>query len=134
MYDLKYLKEFFKNDLFAVEALGANIIDASNDYAKCSLEIKDKHKNAKGSVMGGAIFTLADFTFAVATNQHENYYTVSTTANISYFRAVTLSKYLNAEAIKLKDGKMVCFYEVNVYDDSNTLIAKVNISGTHIAK
>ena len=134
MYDLKYLKEFFKNDLFAVEALGANIIDASNDYAKCSLEIQDKHKNAKGLVMGGAIFTLADFTFAVATNQHEEYFTVSTTANISYLRAVTLSKYLNAEAIKLKDGKMVCFYEVNVYDDSNTLIAKVNISGTHIAK
>ena len=133
MYSLDYLKEVFKNDLFAVKQLGARIIEAHDDYAKCEIDVFDIHKNAKGIIMGGAIFTLADFTFAVATNQHEEYATVSTTANISYFRP-GLGKKLYAEANKIRDGKTICFYECNVYDDSNTLIARVNISGTHIAK
>ena len=81
--------------------------------------------------MGGAIFTLADFTFAVATNQHEDYYTVSTTANISYLRPGH-GNVLYAEAKKIRDGKTTCFYDVDVYNDENVLIAKVNISGNHI--
>lgn len=133
MYDLEYLREFFKDDIFATKMLGAKIEEARDDYAKCSFKIDPNHMNAKGIVMGGAIFTLADFTFAVATNQHEEYYTVSTTANISFMRP-GMGNVLYAEAIKLRDGKTMCFYDVNVYNDNNTLIAKVNVCGTHVAK
>jgi len=133
MYSLEYLKDFFKNDLFAIKLLGAEILEAHDDYAKCSFKITRNHQNAIEIVMGGAIFTLADFTFAVATNQHEEYNTVSTTANISYLNPGR-GEILYAEAIKIRDGKTVCFYDVNVYNEKNILIAKVNISGTHIKK
>ena len=133
MYSLDYLKEFFQNDLFAIKLLGAEIIEAHDDYAKCSFKINRDHQNAINIVMGGAIFTLADFTFAVATNQHEEYNTVSTTANISFLNPGR-GEVLYAEAIKIRDGKTVCFYDVNVYNEKNVLIAKVNISGTHIKK
>ncbi len=133
MYSLEYLKDFFKNDLFAIKLLGAEILEAHDDYAKCSFKITRDHQNAIEIVMGGAIFTLADFTFAVATNQHEEYNTVSTTANISYLNPGR-GEILYAEAIKIRDGKTVCFYDVNVYNEKNILIAKVNISGTHIKK
>lgn len=133
MYDINYLKEFFKDDLFATKMLGANIVEAKDDYAKCEINVTKDHQNAKGLIMGGAIFTLADFTFAVATNQHEEYFTVSTTANISYLRPGS-GNYLYAEAIKIRDGKTTCFYDVNVYNDKNVLIARVNISGNHISK
>ena len=133
MYNLDELNEFFKNDIFATKLLNAKILEANNDYAKCFFEITADHKNAKGVVMGGAIFSLADFTFAVATNQHEEYYTVSTTSNINFIRPAFNGK-LTAEAIKIKDGKTICFYDVNVYDDKNALIAKMNITGTHIKK
>ena len=133
MYNLDELNEFFKNDIFATKLLNAKILEANNDYAKCFFEITADHKNAKGVVMGGAIFSLADFTFAVATNQHEDYYTVSTTSNVNFIRPAFNGK-LTAEAIKIKDGKTICFYDVNVYDDKNTLIAKINITGTHIKK
>jgi len=133
MYNLDELNEFFKNDIFATKLLNAKILEANNDYAKCFFEITADHKNAKGVVMGGAIFSLADFTFAVATNQHEEYYTVSTTSNVNFIRPAFNGK-LTAEAIKIKDGKTICFYDVNVYDDKNTLIAKMNITGTHIKK
>ncbi len=133
MYSLEYLKEYFKNDVFATKMLGAKIVEAKDDYAKCYFDVNKDHQNAKGIVMGGAIFTLADFTFAVAVNQHEEYYTVSTTANISYFRPCIASR-LYAEAIKVKDGKTICFYDVNVYDENDKLIAKVNITGTHVKR
>ncbi len=133
MYSLEELKKFFKDDLFATKLLKAEIIEAHDEYAKCSFVINKDHQNAKGVVMGGAIFTLGDFTFAVATNQNEKYYTVSTNANISFMRPATGS-HLYAEAIKLKDGKTICFYDVNVYDEKNTLVAKLSITGTHVAK
>ena len=133
MYTLEELKEFFKKDLFAMKLRGAEILEAKDDYAKCSFEIKPDHMNAKGIVMGGAIYTLADFTFAIATNQHKTYYTVTTTSSISYMRPANGSK-LYAEAIKLRDGKSVCFYEVNVYDDKNELVSKASFSGTHILR
>ena len=116
-----------------MKLLGAEIWEAHDDYAKCSFKITRNHQNAIEIVMGGAIFTLADFTFAVATNQHEEYNTVSTTANISYLNPGR-GEILYAEAIKIRDGKTVCFYDVNVYNEKNILIAKVNISGTHIKK
>ena len=133
MLSFEELNKLFDKDYFARRMLGAKIIEAKNDYAKCMFEINENHKNAKHVVMGGAIFTLADFTFAVAANQHEEYYTVSTTSNISFIRPAA-GKYLTAEAKLLKDGKMVCFYEIDVYDDKNTLIAKVDITGTHVLK
>ena len=133
MYNIEYLKEFFKDDLFAMKRLGAEIVEAHNDYAKCRVEITKEHFNAKGIVMGGAVFSLADFTFAVATNQNEDYNTVSTTASISYVRPAT-GKYLYAEAIKLRDGKTVCFYDIFIYNDSDTVVAKASISGTHVYK
>lgn len=133
MYSLEELKKFFENDTYATNLLGAEIIDANNDYAKCMFKITSNHKNAKDIVMGGAIFSLADFTFAVATNQHKDYYTLSTNASINYLRPGS-GIYLYAEAIKIKDGKTVCFYEVNVYNDENVLISKVMITGTHVYK
>jgi len=133
MYTKEELIEYFKEDLFATKVTGINIIEANNDYAKCEFLAKSDHKNARDVIMGGAIFTLADFTFAVATNQHEEYNTVTTSSNINYLRPA-ISKKLYAEAIKIKDGKSVCFYEINVYDDKNILVAKVNSLGTHIYK
>ena len=132
MYDLNYLKNFFKDDLFAMKQLGAQIIDAHDDYAKCSFKVEKNHQNAKNTIMGGALFTVADVTFAVATNQHEEYLTVSTTASISYFRP-GLGEIIYAEANKIRDGKTTCFYEVSIYNEKNVLIAKVSISGNHIA-
>ena len=133
LYSLDELKKFFEKDVFATKMLGAKIIEAHDDYAKCSFDINENHMNAKGVVMGGAIFTLADFTFAVATNQHEEYYTVSTTSSVSFLTS-GVGKTLYAEAIKIRDGRTMCFYDVNIYNENNKPIAKLSFSGPHILK
>ena len=62
---LEQVQKVFANDRFATEN-GVVIDEVDDGYAKCSLEIQPHHLNAGGTVMGGAIFTLADFAFAVA--------------------------------------------------------------------
>ena len=63
--ELNTLREKFVQDLFVSQGLGAVIDEAHYGYAKCSMEIEPRHCNALGIPMGGTIFTLADFAFAV---------------------------------------------------------------------
>ena len=76
-------REFFKNDIYAYELTGIEIVEAREGYAKCSLKIEDKHKNAVGQVMGGVLFTMADFAFAIAANFNSPT-TVTQTSQIMY--------------------------------------------------
>ena len=64
---LEEVRERFSQDRFAT-VNGAVIEAVGEGYAKCSIILNETHRNALGAVMGGAIFTLADFAFAVASN------------------------------------------------------------------
>ena len=68
MGTLEEARKIFSKDLYATELSGIEIDDIGKDYAKCSMKLTEKHKNAYGGIMGGAIYTLADFAFAVASN------------------------------------------------------------------
>jgi len=132
MMTLEEAREFFCNDKFASKALGAVIEEVSKEKVVCSFEIDDIHKNAIGLVMGGAIYTLCDFAFAIASNSGD-VSTVTSTSNVSFLSAAK-GKRLIATARPIKDGKTVCVYEVDVTDDLGTKVAFVVITGTHIAK
>ena len=127
---MDYKKEaeaFFKNDIYATEATGIIIDEVSENYAKCYFEIKREHLNAGGVVMGGAIFTLADFTFAVAANAG-NPTTVSQTSQVTYHAPAT-GKRLYAEAKCVKNGKATCFFITDVYTDEDRHVATVTSTG-----
>ncbi len=125
--DLSQLKEKFVNDLFVSQGLEAVIDEASYGYAKCSMEIQPRHCNALGIPMGGAVFTLADFAFAVAANQEGR--DVVTQASQITFLMPAKGKRLTAIANQVKDGKRICFYEVKVTDDLGNEVAFVTING-----
>lgn len=132
MTDLEKAREFFAKDIFACETTGVVIEEVKEHYAKCSLKIEERHKNAHGGVMGGAIFTLADCTFAVASN-FNSVQTVSFSSTIS-FVGVAKGKNLIAESTLVKDGKTTCLYSINVTDELGTEVAFVTISGVKIVK
>lgn len=125
--DLSHLKEKFVNDLFVSQGLEAVIDEASYGYAKCSMEIQPRHCNALGIPMGGAVFTLADFAFAVAANQ-EGRDVVTQASQITFLKPAK-GKHLTAIANQVKDGKRICFYEVKVTDDLGNDVAFVTING-----
>ena len=103
---LEQIQKVFANDRFATDN-GAVIEQVDEGYAKCWLEIQPHHLNAAGTVMGGAIFTLADFAFA----------------------GVARGTRLIAEARKVKEGRSTCYYLVEVKDDLGNEVAHVTASG-----
>lgn len=130
MKSLDEIRSFFEQDRFATEN-GAVIDAVGEGYAKCSLVLNARHKNAAGGVMGGVPFTLADFTFAVAAN-HEVMHTVSLAANIA-FLGVARGEKLIAEAHCVKNGRSTCYYTVSVKDALQNPVAEVTFSGFHKA-
>ena len=125
---LAQVQEMFENDRFAT-LNGARITEIGDHYARCEMELDDRHKNALGAVMGGASFTLADFTFAVASNWQKPG-TVSLSTNITYLGGAKGSR-LIAEAHMIKDGRTTCYYRVDVTDDLGTQVAAVTVTGYH---
>lgn len=124
--DIEKVREFFGNDRFAVTN-GAVIDEIGDKSAVVSMAIESRHRNALGIVMGGAVFTLADFAFAVASN-HEKAGTVSLNANITFLKASQSNK-LIARAECIRDGRTTCYYRVTVKDDTGVLISEVTING-----
>lgn len=126
MNTIEEVREFFKNDRFATEN-GAVIEEIGDHYAKCSIVLRDIHKNAMGALMGGVPFTLADFTFAVASNWQKPG-TVSLNSNIAFLGTSKGTK-LTAEAKMIKNGRTTCYYMINVTDDTGRQIASVATTG-----
>ena len=131
MGTLEDAREVFSKDLYATELSGAVIDEIGDNYAKCSMALTPNHKNAYGGIMGGAIYTLADFAFAVASNYGKECATVSLVGQANFMSATKGNK-LFAEARLLKDGKRNSFFEVTVTDDLDKLIAVVSFTGAHV--
>lgn len=127
----EWAREFFKKDRFATKTTGIKIEEAGDNYARCAMEITPDHLNAANSVMGGALFTLADFTFAVASNAPEKL-TLSLSGEISYISRAK-GDTLIAAAKCLKHGKTACFYIIEIRDNLDNLVANVTFSGLQVS-
>lgn len=130
MTELEQARDFFIKDKYAMVTTGIEIEAVGEKYAKCSLQLDDRHKNATGHVMGGVLFTLADFVFAVASNFKQPV-TVTTTSQISYLGTPKGEK-LIGESKLLKDGRRTCFYEISVTDNLGNAVALVTCTGSRL--
>ena len=125
---LQTVRTRFRGDCFATEN-GAVIDEVAHHYARCSLKLEQRHRNAMGAIMGGVAFTLADFAFAVAANW-EQAGTVSLDSSITYLGGVRGER-LIAEARCIKDGRSTCCYRIDVRDDQDHPVAAVTTTGFH---
>lgn len=118
---LESAREFFYKDKFAVNT-GIVLEEITEDEAICSLELNDEHRNAYGGVMGGVIFTLADFAFAVLSNQIHQL-TVAQQVDIHYLSAPKGDK-LIAKATCRKSGRTSSIVNVDISDDLGRDVAQ----------
>ena len=124
--DIESLRAFFQNDIFAMDQ-GIVIDDVTPTGATCHLLLTARHGNAAGVAQGGLVYTLADFTFAVAANGiHMG--TVTLNSTISYLRAGTGTS-LTARAELVSTTRSICVYRVHVTDDRDNLCAELTITG-----
>ena len=120
------IREFFAKDRFAA-ATGIEILEVSEGYAKTRLVVEDRHLNANNVVMGGGIYTLADFTFALAANCGE-LRSMTLSSNI-VFNSPANGKILYAETEIIKNGRKVCNFLVRITDEKERTVATVNVIG-----
>jgi acyl-CoA thioesterase len=114
-----YRKQFDKDE-FAKSA-GILLMEAYPGYAVAQMKVTEKHLNSVGTLHGGAMFTLADFTFAVASNAHGKV-ALAIHTEISFFKAVR-SGTLKAVAHEISLHEKLGTYLVEIFDDEGVLIA-----------
>lgn len=130
-------QKIFANDTFATEATGIHIDYVDDNTTICSLQLDNRHLNAKGSVMGGVIFTLADFAFAIAANssilaeQKESLQWVSSSSTI-HFLSSPKGHSLIATTTRIKQGRTQALFQVSITDSYDRQIALVTTTGTKI--
>jgi acyl-CoA thioesterase len=115
------IKQFFSDkDLFARHA-GIEILKVGPGSAKASMKIAPYHYNGAGTVHGGAIFTLADFAFAVASNSYGTL-AMGINTSVSFVKAATRGT-LYAEAKEEARSNKLATYTVHVTDDDKIVVA-----------
>ena len=118
---MQEIKQFFSTeDLFARHA-GIELVDVGPGWAKASMKIEPFHFNGAGTVHGGAIFTLADFAFAVASNSHGSL-AMGINTSVSFVKAA-LKGTLYAEATEQSRNPKLASYSVMITDDDNDVVA-----------
>lgn len=119
--NMEEARAYFSADRFATEN-GITLDELDAEHSVTSMTISDRHRNAFGGVMGGAIFTLADFAFAALTNDRKKK-TVAQQVSISYLSTPKGAR-LIATARYRKDGRSSCVVNVDVTDDTGRDIAQ----------
>ena len=114
-------RAYFSGDRFATEN-GMTLEECDENHAVTSLALGARHRNALGGVMGGAIFTLADFAFAALTNDRERA-AVAQQVSVNFLAAAKGDR-LIATARYKKDGRASCVVNVDVVDDTGREIAQ----------
>lgn len=116
------MKEFSKKDYFAKHC-GCRLVEAENGRAVAKMTVGEEHLNGAGVVHGGAIFTLADFAFAMASNSHGNL-ALAINVSASFIKAVKTGT-LTAEVLEISRNHKLASYAMTVTDESGDVVASL---------
>jgi len=117
---MEKIKEFFKNDRFA-GYIGIELVEAGPGTAVARLKIEERHLNGVGIVHGGAVFSLADLAFAVASNSHGTV-ALAINADIAFLKAAS-EGVLTARAREVSRNRKLATYRIDVTDSDDEMIA-----------
>jgi len=117
---IKKLEQMLKNDRFA-SCNNIRLVSVTKGEAVAEMLISENHLNGVNIIQGGALFTLADFAFAAASNSHGRI-AVASNASISFFKGVSDGR-LTAKATEISSGKTLATYSVEITLDDGSKIA-----------
>jgi len=116
------LAEHLKNDRFA-DHIDIERFLCKDGTWSARLTITEKHLNGIGVAQGGAIFTLADYAFALASNTDGRTSTGLQTG-ISYIAPAPLGSVLVARIREISRRKTISIYEIEIRNEpTDQLIA-----------
>lgn len=115
-----FLRRFFRRDRFAAGA-GIRLVDCGPGRAVARMTLKAGHMNGVDVAQGGAVFTLADFAFAVACNSRGPV-VLAIDVSISFLAATTRGT-LTATAREVSRSARLSRVEVEVRDAKGGAVA-----------
>jgi len=118
---MNIIKKFFTAEDKFAQYCGIELLDVEAGWAKTSMKIEPHHINGAKTVHGGAIFTLADFAFAVASNSRGSL-AMGINTSVSFVKAATKGT-LYAEAREQSINPKLASYSVLVTDDTGDTVA-----------
>jgi len=118
---MNIVKQFFANEDKFARHCGIELLEVGAGWAKTAMKIEPHHFNGAGTVHGGAIFTLADFAFAVASNSHGTL-AMGINTSVSFVKAATRGT-LYAEAREQSRNPRLASYSVQITDDCGDTVA-----------
>ncbi|MEE8885370.1 MAG: PaaI family thioesterase [Eubacteriales bacterium] len=123
---IEEVHEHFDNDHFAVDN-GIVIDEFGDKTAVCHVDLTNHHRNAMSRVMGGVVFTLADYTFAIAASS-VHVPTVTQQVNVNFLTSPRGDR-LTSRAKCIRDGRTSVVYDIDVTDGNGDLTAHLTVTG-----
>lgn len=115
------MKKISSTDRFA-GLVGVEILVVEEGYAKVSLKVEEKHLNSVDITHGGAIFTLTDMAFALASNSRDRT-SLALNMNINFLKATQKGSILTATASEDKLTNRTGVYRIVIEDQTGEIIA-----------
>ena len=99
------------------------ITEVGNGISRVQTALSPKSLNPFGFAHGGLLFTLCDVAAGVLALEGGRA-SVTLSANIEYLRGGISSGTLYAVAKRIKEGRTIGVFDVDVYDENDNLLAK----------
>lgn len=116
------LQEFFENNDRFAKNNGMIIEKIDTGFAKTSMKVKNEHLNGANVAHGGAIFSLADYAFAIASNSHGTL-ALGINTSISFLNAAFENDILYATAVEVDKNHKLGTYTITVTNQEDKTIA-----------
>lgn len=110
-----------------IQALGIEITDLADGYARGEMELTAMHGNPIGSTHGGVLFSVAD-TIGGAAALTAGSFCTTISGTINYLNAAMGCKKLIGEARAVKVGQRVGVYQVQIFDETEKLICTTTMT------
>jgi len=98
------------------------LVNVEEGYARVEMAFTDDLENIFGMAHGGAIFSLMDAAFEIASNSHGTM-AVALNMNINYLASPDKGALLTAEAREINRTKKTAAYDIRATDDAGKLLA-----------
>jgi acyl-CoA thioesterase len=115
------LAERFREDPYA-DHLNMALVEVRPGYARTEADAAEELCSFHGYVQGGAIVSLADYAFAVASNSHGSG-AVALTMSFTFVARVKPGRRMVAEATEEKLGRRTGLYRLTVRTEDGELVA-----------
>ncbi|MBF0570314.1 MAG: hotdog fold thioesterase [Candidatus Omnitrophica bacterium] len=116
------MENFALKDRFA-KHLHAEIVEVVNGRAKAKLKIREDYLNGLDTAHGGVIFSLVDYTFALAANnQEETGFAIN--SSINFIKSAALGDEIFADVKEISRSRRLGMYQGFVSNQNGDILAQ----------